>query len=128
MMDPTHLFPEGFHPVRFHRHPHNLRRAAPTRSRSDVPVKYYFIDFGISRKYDADNTSPREWPIWGGDKTVPEFQESDDEQDPFPTDICYLGNMVREYFFEVGHIGYTLRHSTDLETRRKLVLWTSWSR
>lgn len=27
---------------------------------------------------------------------MPEFQDSDDQRDPFPTDIYYLGNMIRQ--------------------------------
>ncbi|KAL6303556.1 hypothetical protein BKA93DRAFT_336395 [Sparassis latifolia] len=71
---------------------HYMRTAHPTR--------YYLIDFGLSRKYNPDDGPPREHPIWGGDKTVPEFQKSDDPCDPFPTDIYYLGNMIREDFLQ----------------------------
>ncbi|KAJ3490984.1 hypothetical protein NLI96_g1044 [Meripilus lineatus] len=73
------------------------RKEVRYRSRTAVPVKYYFIDFGISRKYDANGGPPLELPISGGDRSVPEFQGegSYEPVNPFPTDIYYLGNMIR---------------------------------
>ena len=66
------------------------------------PPKYYFIDFGLSRKYDASETNLRELPIWGGDKEVPEFQSSNEHCDPFPTDVFYLENMIKKDFIQVS--------------------------
>ena len=71
-------------------------------TRTERPPKYYFIDFGISRRYDPKDGPPLEDPIWGGDKTVPEFQLSDDACNPFPTDVYYLGNLIRTEFQEVS--------------------------
>ncbi|KAI0363375.1 hypothetical protein BV20DRAFT_958445 [Pilatotrama ljubarskyi] len=99
MMDPTGLVSEPYHPLLPHLS-YDGRRKVKTSTRTRHPVKYYFIDFGISRRYSTDCTEPREPPIWGGVKTVPEFQHSNDPQDPFPTDIYYLGNLVREHFVE----------------------------
>ncbi|KAF8870843.1 kinase-like domain-containing protein [Infundibulicybe gibba] len=80
-------------------------------TRTQRPVKYYFIDFGISRHYEPSEVPPLEDPIWGGDKTVPEFQFSDGPCDPFPTDIYYLGNLIRTEFlmgteFSTRRIGF----------------------
>lgn len=108
MMDARPMYPNMYHP----REPTtnlNWKGTAKYHTRTARPVKYYFIDFGISRKYDANNTSPLEDPIMGGDKTVPEFQESTEPCNPFPTDIYCLGNMIREFFLEVR----TLLHSAD---------------
>ena len=95
---------QSFHPVANL----NRERAAqtagdpwPTRSWLRVSVKYYFIDFGISRKYDPADLPPREPPIFGGDRSVPEFNKSDEPCDPFPTDIYYVGNLIREDFLQV---------------------------
>ena len=38
---------------------------------------------------------------FGGDKTVPEFRQFNDLHDPFPTDVYYLGNILRTDFLEV---------------------------
>ena len=101
MFDPRPLYPQMYHPGLKHRS-HDFKGNARHGSRTRHPVKYYLIDFGLSRKYDADNLSPRERPIWGGDKTVPEFQTSDDPMDPYPTDVYYAGNLVREHLLGVG--------------------------
>lgn len=42
------------------------------------PVKYYLIDFGLSRRYDNSIV----YPIWRGDKEVPEYQNSNEPYDP----------------------------------------------
>ncbi|KAL1945766.1 hypothetical protein VTO73DRAFT_1768 [Trametes versicolor] len=68
------------------------------------PVKYYFIDFGLSRRYDPKDDPPREHPILGGDKSVPGFQNWNGELlDPFPTDIYYLGNLIRIKIMKFYH-------------------------
>jgi len=42
-----------------------------------------------------------EYPIMGGDKSVPEFRTGGGEAcNPFPTDVYYLGNMIREHFLQ----------------------------
>ena len=97
MLDPTPLYPNLYHPlVPFLTK--DLKSWAKHYSRTTHPPRYYLIDFGLSRQYDPKNGPPQEYPIWGGDKTVPEFQNSDEVCDPFPTDIYYLGNMIRENF------------------------------
>ncbi|OCH90194.1 hypothetical protein OBBRIDRAFT_826068 [Obba rivulosa] len=99
MVDPKPLYPDMYHP-----HATDLKRDwsgfARHYTRTKEPTKYIFIDFGISRKYGAEEKSPREYPIWGGDKTVPEFHRSNDPCNPFPTDIYYLGNLIREDFLQ----------------------------
>jgi len=99
MMDPKPIFPNGYHPSADVLKP-NGRGTATYHTRTARPTRYYLIDFGLSRKYAQHDTSPREYPIWGGDKTVPEFQHSDNACDPFPTDIYYIGNMIRESFLQ----------------------------
>jgi hypothetical protein len=44
---------------------------------------------------------PLEVPIWSGDKTVPEFQKSNNACDSFPTDVYYPGNTIRNEFLLV---------------------------
>ena len=110
MMDPRPVFPEMFHP----RIPDsNLQFTGDPKCsrRTKHPVKYYIIDFGLCRKFDIDNPTPLDYPVMGGDKTVPEFGLPDHFDDsvpmnPFPTDIYYMGNLVRQTFFKV-HQRYT---------------------
>lgn len=98
MMDAKHLYPEPYHPAQ----PHMKRDFSGYVShltRTQRPPKYYLIDFGLSRRYDATEENPLEYPIFGGDKSVPEFQKNVDvPMNPFPTDIYYLGNVIREQF------------------------------
>ncbi|EGO22424.1 hypothetical protein SERLADRAFT_473222 [Serpula lacrymans var. lacrymans S7.9] len=97
MMDATRLFIDPFHPQNT-----VMRRDysgdARSFTRTQRPPKYLFIDFGISRRYDSSNVAPLEAPIWGGDRTVPEFQKSNEPRNPFSTDVYYLGNMIRNEF------------------------------
>ncbi|KIK71987.1 hypothetical protein PAXRUDRAFT_181501, partial [Paxillus rubicundulus Ve08.2h10] len=99
MFDPSDLYPDSFHPMET-----SLRRdySGPAKhlTRTQRPPKYYFIDFGLSRRYDPSDTDPREEPIWGGDKEVPEFQHSNDPCNPFPTDIFYIGNAIKKDFIQ----------------------------
>ncbi|TBU48088.1 kinase-like domain-containing protein [Dichomitus squalens] len=94
MMDPRPLFPQLFHFAR-PSETQDMRGTARYYTRTRYPVKYYFIDFGLSRKFDPAAGPPRSRPIWGGDRSVPEFHRSLGPCDPFPTDIYYIGNVVR---------------------------------
>ena len=102
MLDPSYLYPESFHPMRIDINKECSGRAKHF-TRTQKPPKYYFIDFGISRRYEPSNTDPREVPIWGGDKEVPEFQNSNEPQNPFPTDIFYIGNAIKMDFLWVSY-------------------------
>lgn len=101
MMDPLPLVSEMYHP-RFDDLSYDTKRKVRYSTRTQSPTKYLFIDFGISRQYPEDCISPREPQIVGGDKTVPEFQNSTEPCDPFPTDIYYIGNMIRINFLQVS--------------------------
>ncbi|KAG2737208.1 hypothetical protein P692DRAFT_20842516 [Suillus brevipes Sb2] len=77
----------------------DFKRAARHRTRTHSPPRYYFIDFGISHKYEASNTNPLDEPIFGGVKEVLEFKEDNYQpRNPFPTDVRYLGHTVQETF------------------------------
>ena len=100
VLDPSELYPDSFHPMKpmFKRDYSGFARHF---TRTQRPPKYYFIDFGLSRKYDPSETDPKEIPIRGGDKEVPEFQNSSEPCNPFPTDIFYIGNMIKKDFIQV---------------------------
>lgn len=105
MLDPRELYPSSFHPMEI-----SLKRdysgSAKHYTRIQRPPKYYFIDFGLSRRYDPTDTDPREVPIWGGDKEVPEFQNSNEPRNPFPTDVFYIGNAIRKDFIQVSQSSF----------------------
>jgi hypothetical protein len=94
MMDGS-MYPDGWHPCETEYMRDNVCVRARHFSRTERPPKYYFIDFGISRRYDPEDKAPLEPPIRGGDKTVPEFMEDIDiSRNPFQTDIYYVGNLI----------------------------------
>ncbi|KAJ7092074.1 kinase-like domain-containing protein [Mycena belliarum] len=98
MMDASSMYPSGFHPMEPKKKRDFLGRAK-FYNRTRRPPKYYLIDFGISRQYSTRSPPPLEPPIAGGDKSVPEFRDPK-PCDPFPTDIYFLGNMIRRNFTE----------------------------
>ncbi|KAI0358590.1 hypothetical protein OH77DRAFT_1397313 [Trametes cingulata] len=100
MYDPSPMYPQMFHP-RLQYRSRDWKGRARHSTRTQNPVRYHYIDFGLSRKYSPEDPAPRAEPIRGGDKTVPEFANWNGEPlDPFPTDIYYLGNMVRTHVLE----------------------------
>ncbi|KAL5513758.1 hypothetical protein ACEPAH_4159 [Sanghuangporus vaninii] len=100
MMDARKLFPRDFHPTSscFDASGKNLAR--PRRRRDVTSIKYYFIDFGISSRFD-DATEPR--LVTGEDcqdKQLPEIYQ-DKPYDPFPVDIFILGNLFKHSLVEL---------------------------
>ena len=103
MMDGA-MYPHSWHPRIDDLDRFDLSVPAKHFTRSECPPKYYFIDFGLSRRYDPKDGPPLEPIIRGGDKSVPEFQNSNAPCNPFPTDIYYLGNFIREEVLQVGFL------------------------
>ena len=102
MMDSRPILPQTFHP-QAPSMSRDLQRFVSPSSRTAHPVNYYITDFGLSRRYRLDEANPLEEPIMGGDKTVPEFQHDPiTPRNPFPTDVYYMGNLVRENFMQVS--------------------------
>ncbi|KAJ7782476.1 kinase-like domain-containing protein [Mycena maculata] len=105
MMDGSKMFPEGYHPVKPKLKRDYYSGRARFYTRTQRPPKYYLIDFGLSSRYQTRNPPPLEMGIEAGDKSVPEFQLSENSpppkpSDPFPIDVYYLGNMIRQNFLE----------------------------
>ena len=103
MMDPANFYIDASHPV----NPEMKRDysgRARFRTRTLGPPKYFWIDFGLSRRYDPFMVEPKEVPIWGADKEVPEFQNSNKPRNPFPTDVFYAGNMIKNDFIDVSDL------------------------
>ncbi|KAJ6559507.1 kinase-like domain-containing protein [Mycena sp. CBHHK59/15] len=110
MIDASGMYPEPFHPIRLYESL-DLSHLVKGFTRTQHPPKYYLIDFGISRRYKPEQLPILEDIILGGDKSPPEFQNSYTPCDPFPTDIYYIGNLIRENFID---------GSDDLSVRKKL--------
>ena len=100
MLDPSGMFPDSFHPAD-PRKSKDFRQTAKVYSRTRRPTRYHLIDFGLSRLYDPAKGPPLDRPLRGGDKSAPEHQDRETPCNPFPTDVYYLGNLVREEYMEV---------------------------
>lgn len=101
MMDPKPLYPNMFHPASTDSDL-AYKGFAKHYSRIARPVKYYIIDFGISRRFNPAHGPPLELPIQGGDRSAPEILSSNGQAlDPFPTDVYYLGSMINRNFLQV---------------------------
>lgn len=104
MLDPSRLYPDSFHPIERNRRPdwnHNARHS----TRTHTAPKYFLIDFGLSHRFTPEEEPALCLPAPGGDKSAPEhrrsLRETNTPCDPFPTDVYYLGNMVRRVFVDV---------------------------
>ncbi|KAJ7176932.1 hypothetical protein C8R46DRAFT_1077752 [Mycena filopes] len=111
VQDPVKLFPKGFHPVHTAYSP-DYADYAYHLTRTQCWPRYYIIDFGLSRRYNPANGPPLEDVILGGDKTPPEHLQT--ACNPFPTDIYFLGNLLKQEFV------YSLNRYEDPRTIRRI--------
>ncbi|KAJ7466648.1 kinase-like domain-containing protein [Mycena galericulata] len=122
MMDGQHLFPQGFHPQTQEYRPDKIYKRAKYYTRTQRPVKYYFIDFGFAKKFGPGEDT-RAYPLIGGDDSAPEFQSMQNlttQLDPFPTDIYYLGNLIRTEFLD-GYQRMAMSRKFGFDFMRPLV-------
>ena len=99
MMDATNMYPLGFHPVR-DRFLNDVSTPAPVIPRSELGVKYYFVDFGISSYFPPGSQRELVLGTAGRDQDVPELSD-EVPYDPFKVDIFTIGNVFRQTFYEV---------------------------
>jgi len=103
MYDGAAMFPEGYHPhPLYNNRKSNFKGRAKRYTRTQVPPRYYWIDFGISNQYDPSSmVNPTEERIWGGDRSVPEYVDYKGPCNPFPIDVYYVGNLIKTNFIDV---------------------------
>ena len=107
MMDAAPLFPDQFPPQDTFRTLDLQKIAQAKYTRMERPVKYYLIDFGLSGIYDPYKGRTIDLPVLSGDQTVPEFQNNMDRpHEVYPTDVYYIGNLVREEFLQVDSLEF----------------------
>ncbi|GBE85429.1 predicted protein [Sparassis crispa] len=102
MMDGSPLYPQGHHPQRTESSPNGIFLLSPL-SRIDHPVRYYFIDFGISTLFE-DGQSPYVVGREGRDKELPELSD-DVPYNAYKVDIFILGNLFKRDFLQVKYYG-----------------------
>lgn len=99
MMDARPLFPDGYHPVHQNYTRDALYRVSPL-PRLQNPVRYYFIDFGLSTRVPPDASSYVVGEI-GRDTDVPELSDHV-PYDAFKVDIFSLGHVYHKEFEQVS--------------------------
>ncbi|KAI0041040.1 hypothetical protein FA95DRAFT_1501972 [Auriscalpium vulgare] len=97
MLDPSGMFPDSFHPQDLEMR-RDWKGKAKYYTRTQRPPRYLFIDFGLSRVYPPELGLPIDIASRGGDKSAPEHVDTDIPCNPFPTDVYYLGNVIRQNF------------------------------
>ncbi|RPD52343.1 hypothetical protein L227DRAFT_537172 [Lentinus tigrinus ALCF2SS1-6] len=101
MMDSKPILPHMFHPTATQK-TRDFSNYVRPYTRTARPVRYYLTDLGLSRRYSPEEPNPLEVPIFGGDKSVPEFRKDPyAPANPFRTDVYYMGNLVREDFLQL---------------------------
>ncbi|EJD43730.1 hypothetical protein AURDEDRAFT_114539 [Auricularia subglabra TFB-10046 SS5] len=102
MMDGLHLLKEANHPIKPHRALHSPRDVRHfARHQSKAPIKYWFIDFDGSVRFESYAARHPVLRTRRADKTVPEESSPDHGPcDPFALDIYCLGNLIREHCLE----------------------------
>ncbi|KAI0669462.1 kinase-like domain-containing protein [Trametes maxima] len=98
MMDARPLYPDGHHPVRMHCAPDAIHDAIPL-SRADHPVKYYYVDFGLSTHFFQGASSLVTGRI-GRDMEIPELSDTI-PYDAYKADIYALGNLLDKEFLQL---------------------------
>ena len=94
------MYPLGFHPVE-DLFLDDMTTPAPTISRLEARVKYYFVDYGISSYFPAGSQRELVLGVAGRDQDVPELSNSV-PYDPFKVDIFTIGNVLRGEIQTVG--------------------------
>ncbi|EJD41509.1 hypothetical protein AURDEDRAFT_106043, partial [Auricularia subglabra TFB-10046 SS5] len=105
MMDATYLMPEGWHPWMRRDmvySPGKRPRKLTVLPRSEVAMKYFLTDFGMSVKYRSSEDRGLVTGIGGLNRTLPE-QSDTVPYDPFPADIRMFGDMLHDW--QYGFLG-----------------------
>ncbi|KAI0794646.1 hypothetical protein C8Q74DRAFT_1215883 [Fomes fomentarius] len=97
MMDGSPLYAQGHHPVRLHYTPDNVFDASPL-PRIDHPVRYFYIDFGISHRF-AETSKPMLLGRKGRNQQVPELSATV-PYDAFKVDVYALGDVFAKEFVD----------------------------
>ncbi|KAI9067213.1 hypothetical protein FKP32DRAFT_1644465 [Trametes sanguinea] len=116
MMDARPLYPSGHHPVRLSCTPDGIYDAIPL-SRADHPVRYYYVDFGLSVRF-PENAPTMVVGDVGRDDEVPELS-STVPYDAFKADVYALGNLFDKEFEQRFHRLEFLRPLIDSMKRRQ---------
>ena len=108
MMDARPLYPEGHHPVKRNHTPDGMYKISPL-SRTDRPVRYYYIDYDLSVQFSPGVSAYVVGDV-GRDREIPELSD-DVPYDAFKVDVFALGKLSYKEFLEVSVVTSTFRPS-----------------
>ncbi|CAA7259338.1 unnamed protein product [Cyclocybe aegerita] len=97
VMDARPIFPNGWHPISDLYTP-DYSGYTRSLSRIDHPVRYYFIDFGLSHRFLPGQRHVVK-DYGGADQDVPEYEVLN-PYDPFKADIYTLANIFMKKFHQ----------------------------
>ena len=100
-MDDKPLYPNGHHPVRRDYSVDIIEELTPLH-RIDHPVRYYYIDFGLSERF-VEGAPPLVVGDVGRDAEVPELS-STIPYDGYRADIHALGNLFHKEIEQVREL------------------------
>lgn len=130
MMDAAAMYPRGFHPVQ-QKHTLDLKGLAPVIPRLGVwpPVKYYFVDYGISVRVPPEDRPQVVVGNWGFDQDVPELSMTT-PYDPFKVDIFIIGNVFKKKICDVSCNQRSFSYRTHVPSRSSRISSSSarWRR
>ncbi|KAH8103569.1 kinase-like domain-containing protein [Cristinia sonorae] len=98
MMDGRPLFPEDHHPVLTSQTP-DVSRDATHLKRLQHPVKYYYVDFGLSTHF-KDGEPPYVLGTKGADQSAPELSD-ETPYNAFMLDVYVLGHVYESDLLQV---------------------------
>lgn len=112
-MDGLGLFPSGVHFTLPDTSPFfpGLVKARYYR-RSDIPIKYYFIDYGLSVSFESFEQRHLVLGKCGRYSFVPGMSDTI-PYDPFKVDIWQVGHMLEEEWLKVKRLNNFLLNSAQ---------------
>ncbi|KAL1945400.1 hypothetical protein VTO73DRAFT_2251 [Trametes versicolor] len=116
MMDARPMYPNGHHPVRIHSAPDIVHDANPL-PRIDHPVKYYYVDFGLSEHFPL-GASTLVLEKVGHDMEIPEIS-NEVPYDAYKADIYALGNLFDKEFLQRFDNVQFLQHLVECMKQRE---------
>ncbi|KAG8749418.1 hypothetical protein FRC11_011350 [Ceratobasidium sp. 423] len=100
MMDATLLYGEPFHPCDPDSSLDGTRRLK-VKHRFEAPVRYYFIDFGLSTRFPSLKDRRLVTGLKGREQRAPELKpDVPAPYDPFKLDIYTIGMVFKENIYE----------------------------
>ncbi|KAL5638219.1 hypothetical protein ACGC1H_005054 [Rhizoctonia solani] len=116
MMDASLLYSEPFHPC----DPHSSldgKRRLKIKSRFEAPVRYCFIDFGLSSHFSSLESRRLVTGVKGREQRAPELLPAvPPPYDPFKLDIFTIGMVFKENIFQKYRGFHGLRSWVDRMT------------